>query len=302
MVLILQRPEEVKSRGKLNLRGQRKCMMPGNARRFRFKFGLMDLGKFITSMPPWALFGLVTVISLLSAEAGAVIGKRRLRKGVHEPEAPVGTAVSAMLGLLAFMLGFTFSITADRFADRKNLVIKQANAIATSYLRASPLPEKQKTEIRKIYRQYISLLTDIHAEQEIEANLAQMEELQLQLWQQTASLAEEDIDSELRSLFTASVNEVIDISSERETVGLIFRIPNALWTSLILLTIMSMFTFGYQTGINGSRRIFEMPLLPVAFALIIVLIADMDSTNQNRFKVSYEPLKNLKKLMNRELP
>ena len=105
-----------------------------------------------------------------------------------------------------------------------------------------------------------------------------------------------------RSLFAASVNKVIDIAEERNTVGLVFRIPNALWSSLLLLTAMSMFSFGYQTGINGASRIFKIPILPVAYGLVIVLIADMDSTNFRRFKVSHKPLENLQKMIKRNIP
>src|SRR5688572_12974196 len=225
----------------------------------------MDIATFFTSVPSWVLFGLIVVIGTLTTEAGSYVGRRKFARGIKEPEAPIGTAVSAVLGLLAFMLGFTFSITASRFSDRKSLVISQANAIQTSYFRTSALPEKQKYAVRKLYREYTDLLANMQNVEEPELALPRMDEIHILLWQQTASLAKEDIDSELRSLFTASVNEVIDLAGERSTVGLVFRIPNALWSALLLLTAMSMFAFGYQTGINGTRRIFSAPILPIAF-------------------------------------
>ena len=262
----------------------------------------MDIATFFTSVPSWALFGLIVIIGMLFTEIGSWLGRRKFASGVKEPDAPIGTAVSAVLGLLAFMLGFTFSITAARFSDRKSLVISQANAVQTSYLRASLLPEKQKTTVRKLYREYTDLLVNMQDMEKPELSLPRMDEIHVLLWQQTASLPQEDIDSELRSLFTASVNEVIDLAGERNTVGLVFRIPNALWSALLLLTAMSMFAFGYQTGIHGTRRIFSAPILPIAFGLVIVLIADMDSTNFRRFKVSQEPLENVQKMMKKNVP
>ena len=262
----------------------------------------MDIATFFTSVPSWLLLGVIVIIGMLFTELGSWLGRRKFANGIKEPAAPVGTAVSAILGLLAFMLGFTFSLTASRFSVRKSLVIAQANAIGTSYLRSSILPEKQKTEVRKLYREYTDQLVNMQNMEEPEEALPRMDEIHILLWKQTASLAQENMDSELRLLFIASVNEVIDLAAERNTVGLVFRIPNALWSALLLLTAMSMFAFGYQTGINGSRRIFRAPLLPIAFGLVIVLIADMDSTNFRRFKVSQKPLENLQKMIQRDIP
>ena len=159
------------------------------------------------------------------------------------------------------------------------------------------MPEKQKTTIRKLYREYTDLLLKLNTPDAVDRELIRMDDIHNLLWEQTISLEKENIDSEIRSLFISSVNEVMQLSEERKTVALVFRIPNALWSALLLLTGMSMFAFGYQTGINGSRRIFAFPLLPIAFGLVIMLIADMDSISSRRFQVSQEPLKNLQKIM-----
>jgi hypothetical protein len=263
----------------------------------------MDFAEFITSTNPWILFGLVVVFCVLCAEAGSLVAHFRIRKGIKEPEAAVGTAVGAMLGLLAFMLGFNFSITASRFADRKELTIKQANAIGTCYLRTSTVPEKQKQEIRKYFHEYVAiLLWKIYPEEELDKAIKRLDKLHILIWRQTASLVQEDMDSELRSLFTASVNSVIDLAGERKTVALVFRIPNMLWTSLFLLSGISMFSIGYQTRTLGKRRILDLPLLAAAFALVIMLIANMDSSAAHRFKISTKPFSDLEQMMQEDIP
>ncbi|MBK0404692.1 hypothetical protein I5M27_16985 [Adhaeribacter sp. BT258] len=263
----------------------------------------MDIAHIITSLHPIILFGLVIVFCILCAEGGAIVAQFRVKKGIKEPDAPLGTAVGAMLGLLAFMLGFNFSITASRFADRKELTIRQANAIGTCYLRTSTIPEKQKQEIRKYFRQYVDILLGKgYDETRIEEAVKKLDKLHIQIWRQTASLVQENMDSELRSLFTASVNSVIDIAGERKTVALVFRIPSMLWTSLFLLAGLSMFSIGYQTGTFGHRRILDLPLLAAAFALVIVMIANMDSVAEHRFKVSLKPFSDLEEMMQEEIP
>jgi hypothetical protein len=261
----------------------------------------MNLGPFLTSLPSWALFSLVVVLCILAAEAGIFIAKRRENKGIKEAEAAIGSAVAAILGLLAFMLGFTFSLTESRFGHRKELVIQEANAIGTSYLRTSLIPEKQKLEVRKLYREYVNILLQNENRTEMGNSIIRLEELHLLIWQQTASLMQEDLDPQIRALFTAAVNLVIDLFAERKTIALIFRIPDIIWSSLLLLSALGMFTFGYQAGKSGLYKFLIMTLVAAAFAVVMVMIADMDSTAGNRFKVSQQPLQDVQKMMQKDI-
>lgn len=263
----------------------------------------MDLAQFITSLRPWILFGLIVVFCVAFAELGAFVAQFRIKKGVKEPDAAIGTAVGAMLGLLAFMLGFNFSITSSRFADRKQLTIEQANAIGTCYLRTSTVPEKQRLEIRKYLREYAAILAGKkYPENELAQAVKRLDKLHILIWRQTASLVKEDMDSELRSLFTASVNSVIDLAGERKTVAMVFRIPGFLWGALFVLAGISMFSIGYQIGVLGKRRILDLPLLAASFALVIVLIANMDSSGRHGFRVSAQPFLDLEQMMQEDIP
>ena len=257
----------------------------------------MGAANLISSIPSWALFGFLVLIGILANQAGFWWGRRQNETGLKESTAHIGTAVSAILGLLSFMLGFTFSTTSSRFAERKGLVISQANAIGTSYLRAGLLPDKQKKTIRKLYAEYTDILLKIPETENLEPLLDRRDNINLLLWEQAVSLEDEDIPPAIQSLFITSVNQIFDLTEERKTVALVFRIPDALWSALLLLNVMSMFAYGFQKGINGIRKSFGFPFLPVAYAIVIVLIADMDSTGFRRFKVSQEPLKSLQKMI-----
>lgn len=263
----------------------------------------MQIGAFITSLPGWALFSLLVAAGVLIAEGGAWIAQRRVSKGIKEPEASIGTAVGAMLGLLAFMLGFTFSITAARYSDRKQLIIDHANAINTCYLYTSLIPEEQKLETRKLLQEYIASLLQFEGQPDVEKLISRQAAIHLLLWQQPVSLVQENIDSELRSLFTTSVNEVINLYNERKGVALIFQIPDVLWSSLFILFALSMFSIGYQTGTYSIRRILDLPLLAAAFALVIVMIADMDTIiGTRRFEISQQPLTEVYNMMQKDIP
>ena len=249
------------------------------------------MATFITYMPSWVLFILTLCIGLTAAEAGVWVVKRRERKGVKDKEASVGSLVGALLALLAFMLGFTFSITASRYAERKHLVVDQAKSIGTCYLRTSLIPEKQKQETRKLLSQYIDQLIGVSNTPVIEQNIATIKELQMQIWRQTSSLQDEDMDSPLRSLYVNSINNMIDVFEERRAVVLTFRIPDAIWAALFLLYIFSLFVVGLEVSSYKTRRSLNVPIMTAAFSLIVVLIATMDaSRKKGHFTVSQEPL------------
>src|SRR5215469_7511459 len=114
----------------------------------------MQNNGILDSLPLWGLFVVILLVVLLSVEFGYRLGKYRRSRSEQEKEAPVGTMVGATLGLLAFILAFTFGLAAARFDARRQLLLDEANAIGTTYLRAGMLPERGE-EIRGLLRDYV---------------------------------------------------------------------------------------------------------------------------------------------------
>lgn len=262
----------------------------------------MAIDNWMGLFPLWAVFALTLVVCIGSAEAGSVLAGIALRKKKEkEPEAPLGTLVGAMLGLLAFILAFTFGMTGSRFDARKQLVLEESNAIGTTYLRAGLLPPKQGLEIRQLLREYVEVRLTATPENLQEA-LDKSEEIHGKLWSQAKSMVKEDMDSELRSLFIASLNELIDLHQSRLTVALEYRLPASVWLSVQLLAILSMLALGYQTGMAGSRRMLGTPVLALAFSLVIVMIADCDRPEEGLIRVSQQPIADVRQMMLHDSP
>lgn len=108
----------------------------------------------LDALPLWGVFGAILIVVLLSVECGYRLGRYRRNRHEQEKETPVGTMVGATLGLLAFILAFTFGLAAARFDTRRQVLLDEANAIGTTYLRAGMLPE-QRNEIRTLLRNYV---------------------------------------------------------------------------------------------------------------------------------------------------
>ncbi len=262
----------------------------------------MEIDKWVGIFPLWAVFLLTLAICLGAAEAGAMLAKAALcQKDGKEPEAPLASLVGAMLGLLAFLLAFTFGMTAARFDARKELVLEEANAIGTTYLRAGLVPETQGLEIRRLLRKYVEIRLSATPEN-LPQSLSESEAIHGQLWSQIKSLVQEDMDSELRSLLIASLNEVIDLHQSRQTVALEYRIPGSIWLGTYLLAMLSLLAVGYQVGMSGFRRLWGTPVLAAAFAVVITMVADIDRPGEGLIRVSQQPIADVQKMMLRSSP
>ena len=258
------------------------------------------MAALMTSLPIWLIFLIAFIVGLLGAQAGAWLTRQREQRGIKDKD-NLGTLVAAMLGLLAFLLGFIFSITYSRFGDRKALVIEQSQVLTTCYLRTDFIPASKKREAREILRETVDLLLTIKKRSEIEDNLNKLETLNMRLWNVAASLSSDSLDSELRSLYISSTNDIINVFTERKTVALIFRINGTIWTVTWLLYFIGMLAVGAEAASAKTRRLLNVPIMCAAFALVVALISEIDSssTRPGRFGASQEPLIDAKILMSR---
>lgn len=92
----------------------------------------MRLDNLIDLLPLPGIFAGTILLILLSVECGWRLGKYRRRQPEYELDVPVGAMVAASLGLLAFILAFTFGAAASRFDTRRQLVLEEGNALQTT--------------------------------------------------------------------------------------------------------------------------------------------------------------------------
>ena len=92
-------------------------------------------------LPIWSVYILTLLIFFLAAEAGFRLGKPVQKRWPDKSEAGVGAMVGAALAILGFLLAFVTSIAIGNFNQRRQLVVSEANAIGTTYLRAGFLAD-----------------------------------------------------------------------------------------------------------------------------------------------------------------
>jgi len=248
-------------------------------------------------LPIWGVFLATVLVVLLAVEGGFRLGQYRRRRSEQEDRPPVGEMVAATLALLAFMLAFTFGLAASRFDVRRGLVIEEANAIGTTYLRAGLLPEPHRSDVRSLLREYVDVRLEAVQPGKLSQSIGRSEELHARLWAHAIAVGEKNPGSIVVGLFIASLNEVIDLHAKRLALGVRNRIPGTIWAALSFVAIIGTSVMGYHAGLAGSGRSLALLALVLAFSAVVTLIADLDRPQEGLLRVSQQTMIDLQKTL-----
>ncbi len=255
----------------------------------------------IDRLPIWVYFPLSIALGMAMLEIGYRFGRWRRVRFEGEKEAPVAAMVASLLGLLAFILAFTFSMAASRFDARRQAVLREANAIGTTYLRSKLLPAPENVNVGELLLEYAKLRSIPATFETVPQLMASSDELHRQLWSAAVAAASKDPRSITTGLFLESLNELIDLHAERVFFGLRNRVPESIWIALVALTALGQLSIGYQAGLAGTRRSPEMPILSISFAVVLLLIVDLDHGQEGWMRVSHQAIEDVRDSIASEL-
>ncbi len=241
--------------------------------------------------PLWLFFPITVAVVLASVAGGHRLGRRVRGREADETEGPAGISVGSNFALLAFILAFTFNMTASRFDARKSLLLEEVNAIGTTYLRTDFLSEPARSTSQKLLREYIDLrvqaATDVH---QLEQAVVDSEIIHKKLWALLVELTHQDHNPELLSLYTIALNDVIDYHAKRLTVGTRYQIPGVIWLALFFVTMLATGAMGYQFGLTEARSRTMVMVLSLSFSAVIILIADLDRSAEGLLRLNQAPM------------
>ena len=236
-----------------------------------------------------AVFAVSLALILAAGEVGHWLGERAARRGAPG----VSTLEAAILGLLALMIGFTFSMALSRFEARRDGVLAEANAIGTTALRARLLPAPHNAESVKLLRDYVQIRLDITQHpvslQELDAAIARSNVLQEALWRQARAVAAKDAGMVPTGLFMQSLNEMID-DQEKRLAALSNRQPLIIVIALYGVSIVGIGFAGYGSGIESKRTRVPVYITGILVSAMVLLIQDIDRPGAGFIKVSQLPM------------
>ena len=257
----------------------------------------MEVTTLFDKLPLWGVFVSIIVTVMIGVEGGYRLGKRRRQRPEGEKETSIGAMAGATLGLLAFVLGFTFGLASSRFDARRVAVLDESNAITTAYLRAGLVPEPHRTEIRKLLKEYANDRLSAIQTGDITQGVRRSKELHRMLWAHVEALVEKNVPAALVSNLGQSLNSIIDLHAKRVMLGVRHRIPGIIWVALYLVSILAMGVMGYHAGVTGSSRTLAIFAMALAYSIVIGLIADLDRPHAGLITVSQQEIADVRDMM-----
>lgn len=220
------------------------------------------------------------------------------------------SVVGATLGLLAFLLAFTFGLAASRFDSRRVALEDEINTIQTTYLRAELLPEPQRTKVRGLLREYVDMRLEVVSPHvSIGDAIGKSENLKRRMWKHAVEIGagelgkpDSGISEEMASLFIESLNQMFEANNKRIAEVTRGRVSTSIWIGLFVLAMVALFSMGYDIGITGSPRPLVALGMIVCFAVTVSLIADLDRPRGGLIRVDQQGMIDLRASMNEESP
>lgn len=235
----------------------------------------------------------IFLVALVVIFAGIEIGRRFGVRAAGRGGDSVATLESAVLGLLALIIGFTFAMALSRFEARRDAVLNEANAIGTTALRARMLPDSQRTESLKLLHEYVKLRLDITSRpvsrEELGAAIDRSNAIQEALWQQAMAVAAKNTSMVPTGLYIQTLNDMIDNQAKR-LAALRNRVPNIVPLALFGLAAVAVAFAGYGCGLEQKRVRLSVYVVGFLVAAVIMLILDLDRPSAGFINVSQQPM------------
>lgn len=247
----------------------------------------------------WVVLLVTAALLLTLAEAGFRLGLRLHTAKDEARKGQIGGIQGAALGLLGLLLGFTFAMAVERFNTRRGLVLQEANAVGTTYLRASLLPDGHQAPVKDLLRRYVDVRLKYWPLLNDPAMLAEGMQLSAdihdELWK-IATEAAKEAPNAITATFIEALNETIDNHEKRITAGRA-GIPDGVWLLLVMVAAFGCVTTSYGAGALGARTKLGSVFLPLLITVVIVLIFDLSHPRQGLIGISQQPLVDLQQSM-----
>ncbi len=234
----------------------------------------------------------ILVLMMAANEIGFRLG-RSWHRGEAEPVRNVSNTLKAsVFGLAALLLGFSFSMTASRYDQRRKIVLDESNTIGTCYLRAGLMPTPHREKIRSVLRQYvaarISYFNDGLDPVARGNAAATMNQLLAELWAEIERANPEYQDAIRTSMIVSAANDVIDMSSTRDW-SVRGGLPLPIFILLIACVLVSSLLMGHSSGQTARRHAGLWFSFNFLFVLLLFAVLDFDHPRRGLVRTDHTP-------------
>lgn len=216
---------------------------------------------------------------LVFLEVGRRLGARKRADGDGHEDAGAGAVDGAIFALLGLIIAFTFSGAAARYEDRRAMILTEANAIGTAYLRIDLLPAEAQPELRSLFRQYLEARLATYRAvpdmEQVRTEYARSLALQGEIWSRSVASSKTVESPAVMTLVVSSLNDTFDIATSR-MVATRTHLPSAILLLLFALAFAASLVVGYTTAGAPRIRWFRRVLFAGVIAASLYVILDLE--------------------------
>lgn len=244
---------------------------------------------WLNATPGWVLTPLMLGGMALASGIGLALRRRYAGESDEEIKDEVSYVVSAVMGLMALLLGFTFALTIDRYETRRELVLSEANAIGTSYLRTQLLPEPHRARISNLLVVYMDnriKLGSVRGGGGADL-LAVNDKILADLWAATSAAFDDIKGLDFSAAYVESMNGLIELDSARKEARNA-RVPGKVFVMLYIYALATAGVVSYALATRRGRVAAAVLLVLMQSAL--ALIIDIDRPTLGGINESQAPM------------
>jgi len=197
---------------------------------------------------------------------------------------------TATAAFVAFLIGFAFSGAGSRFVDRLDIVVKEANALGTAYLRADALAEPYRGELKAALKEYtadrVQLLSS-EKRDENEVLLGKIAGLHERMWK--SAIGGTQNNAPLMEVVLPPINEVIDLHSMHLALAR-RHWPLPIMAVLLGTAAVGVGLLGFGGGRVGRRFSRLDSIYGLVLAVALWMTIDLDHPGFGLIRVSNLPV------------
>jgi hypothetical protein len=222
-----------------------------------------------------------------------------LTRSADEPfDRQVALVRTSTAALVAFLIGFAFSGAASRFIDRLDIIVKEANALGTAYLRADTIAEPQRGELKAALKEYTSdriTLLSREGRNQIEPLLAKVNGLHERMWRSAVKGTQDK--APLMAIVLPPINQIIDLHSTHLAMAR-RHLPIPIMTALLATAAIGVGMLGFGNGRVGRRFSVLDSVYGAVLVVALWMTIDLDYPGIGIIRVSNLPVVEILAAMN----
>lgn len=250
------------------------------------------LTQFLFFWNPWLLPIVMLLVLALSVELPYRFGGKLIQRTVHDDAWNIAQA--GLLTMTAFVAGLSFAQASERFTVRRALVMEEANAIGTTWLRADQLDLRAAIKFRKALTDYTANRIKAYESPDDPAfyphAVEQSARDQSALWSIASPALRTHPGNLGLSLLMQALNDTIDVST-KQLQALTTHVPTVVFTLTLVLIWLAILSIGFRFARDQSRPALLAAVCIVAYTVLIGMAVDYDRPQTGFVTVNLNPLK-----------